>query len=53
MRGEAGRGGGRFLKRGVLGWVGGAFYVRTCPRKGRVKAEIERTGDGGGNLGKK
>ena len=26
-------------KRGVLGWVGGAFCVCTYPRKGRVIAE--------------
>ena len=38
-RAGAGRGGGRFLKRGVLGWGGGAFYVRTYPRKGCVTAE--------------
>ena len=37
--GRGGAGGGRFLKRGVLGWGGGAFYVRTYPRKGCVTAE--------------
>ena len=37
--GRGGAGGGRFLKRGVLGWGGGALYVRTYPRKGCVTAE--------------
>ena len=42
-RGRAGQGEGLFLKRGVLGWDSGAFYVRTYPQKGCVTAE-ERTG---------
>ena len=33
-RGGAGRGGGRFLKRGVLGWGGGRFMYVHIPERG-------------------